>query len=141
MNVCMRCSYLPPNFFVWRFCLSVPYIFMQTSVNVQYLCECKYVYIMCEPAFECFRVWTGFCPRFEFMFLCVYVCNYLCMYAGMFLCTQIRVNFLHIFNSALHTHEYIQTQCVCISSLNIHRSRYASKKDAIRHKSRNESTI
>ena len=63
------------------------------------------------------------------------------MYAGMFLCTQICANFLHIFNSVLHTHKYIQTQCVCISLLDTHRSRYASKKDAICNKSRNESAI
>jgi len=44
----------------------------------------------------------------------VYVCKYLCMYAGIFLCTQIRANFLHLFNLTLHTHEYIQTQYVCI---------------------------
>ena len=107
-------------------------------MNVQYLCECKYM--ICTPTFKCFRVWTGFCPRFEFMFLCMYS-MYVCMYAGMFLCTQICANFLHIFNSVLHTHKYIQTQCVCISLLDIHRSRYASKKDAICNKSRNESAI
>ncbi len=55
---------------------------------------------------------------------CVHVCKYVCMHAGIFLCTQIRANFLHFFNLALHTHKYTQAQCVCIYLLN----RYASKK-------------
>ena len=151
MFVCMfGCSYLPLNSFRLEILLICSYVRI-------YLC--KYVWMF--SIYVSVSMWYARLPFNVFesgrasvpgsnlcscvctvcMYVCMYVCKYVCMYAGMFLCTQICANFLHIFNSVLHTHKYIQTQCVCISLLDTHRSRYASKKDAIRHKSRNESAI
>ena len=91
---CMYAMLLPaPFFFVWGFCLSVPYIFMQTCVNVQYLCECKYVYKMCEPAFNVFESGRVSVPGSNlcscvYMYVNIYVCTQVCSYVLKYVLTS-----------------------------------------------------